>query len=62
MRRSTASTQNRPNPRAVLLPLMLASFAGCATQFEPPVPNRPESELDLVLANDEWNFDSVVLR
>jgi len=41
---------------------MLASFAGCATQFEPPVPNRPESELDLVLANDEWNFDSVVLR
>jgi hypothetical protein len=62
MRRSTASTQNRPDPRVVLLSLIFAPFAGCATQFQPPVPDRPESELDLVLANDEWNFDSVLLR
>jgi len=62
MRHSTASNPSRPDPRAVLLPLMFAPLAGCATQFEPPVPDRPESELDLVLANDEWSFDSVVLR
>ena len=60
MRHSTASIKC-PDPRAVLFPLILASLAGCAMPYEPPGPEHPDSELELVLANDEWTFDSVAL-
>ncbi|HWN80820.1 MAG TPA: hypothetical protein VNM87_01875, partial [Candidatus Udaeobacter sp.] len=61
MRRSTAPHQ-RPYPRAGLLPLILAPFAGCVTPYEPAGPDHPASELSLLLSNEEWTFDSVALR
>ena len=62
MRHSTASLKSRPDRRAVLLPIILAPFAGCVTPYEPPAPDRPESELDLVLADEEWKLDSIAFR